>query len=95
MPEVRYFKPRAVPLAELQEITLSMEELEALRLAHMEGLQQKDAAISMNVSRATFGRVLDSAHRKVAQALVEGCALRIAGGNFAIKNPDGRSTGCE
>jgi len=88
LPEVRYFKPRAVPMADLEEVTLTMEELEALRLAHLEGHYQKEAAESMGVSRATFGRVLDAAHRKVAKALVEGCALRIEGGTYALKDSE-------
>jgi len=88
MPGVSYFKPRAVPLAVLEEVILSVEELEALRLAHKEGLYQQAAAERMAVSRATFGRVLDSAHRKVTKALVEGCALRIEGGCFSMIGPE-------
>lgn len=84
MPGVDYFKPRAVPLAALEEIVISVEELEALRLAHMENLYQQEAAERMGVSRATFGRVLDSAHRKVTVALVDGCAVRIKGGAYRI-----------
>lgn len=88
MPGVNYFKPRAVPLSGLVEVTLSVEELEALRLAHKEGLYQQEAAERMRVSRATFGRVLDAAHRKVTKALVEGCALRIEGGAFCMIGPE-------
>lgn len=88
MPGVNYFKPRAVPVALLEEVTLSVEELEALRLAHKEGLYQLQAAERMGVSRATFGRVLDSAHRKVTLALVDGCALRIEGGSFCMTGPE-------
>ena len=88
MPGVTYFKPRAVPMSILEEVTLSVEELEALRLAHKEGLYQADAAARMGVSRATFGRVLDSAHRSVTKALVEGCALRIEGGAFCMIGPE-------
>jgi len=88
MPGVNYFKPRAVPLAALEEVILSVEELEALRLAHKEGLYQQDAAERMGVSRATFGRVLEGAHRKVTKALVEGCALRIEGGSFRMSGPE-------
>lgn len=84
MPGVNYFKPRAVPLSVLEEVILSVEELEALRLAHNEGCYQQEAAGRMGVSRATFGRVLDAAHRKVTKALVEGCALRIEGGAFRL-----------
>lgn len=72
----------------LEEVILSVEEFEALRLAHQEGLYQQAAAERMGVSRATFGRVLDLAHRKVTQALVEGCALRIEGGSFTTIRPD-------
>jgi len=88
MPGVNYFKPRAVPMSVLEEVTLSVEELEALRLAHMEGLYQEGAAERMGVSRSTFGRVLDLAHRKVTKALVEGCALRIEGGSFRLIGPE-------
>jgi predicted DNA-binding protein (UPF0251 family) len=85
---VNDFKPRAVPLSVLEEVVLSVEELEALRLAHQEGLYQQAAAERMAVSRATFGRVLDAAHRKVTRALVEGCALRIEGGSFCMIGPE-------
>lgn len=88
MPGVNYFKPRAVPLSAMEEVVLSVEELEALRLAHKEGLYQQEAAARMGVSRATFGRVLDSAHRIVTTALVEGCALRIEGGSFCMVGPE-------
>lgn len=84
LPGVTYFKPRAVALADLEEVTLSVEELEALRLAHLEELYQLEASQRMGVSRATFGRVLDTAHRKVTKALVNGCALRIEGGSFRM-----------
>ena len=90
LPGVRYFKPRAIPMSELQEVTLDVDELEALRLAHMEGLYQQGAAERMGISRASFGRILASAHQKVTEALVDGCALRIDGGNYHI----GPSEGC-
>ena len=88
MPGVTYFKPRAVPMSVLEEVILPVEELEALRLAHKEGLYQQEASARMGVSRATFGRLLDSAHRKVTKALVEGCALRIEGGSFTMIGPE-------
>jgi predicted DNA-binding protein (UPF0251 family) len=88
LPGVTYFKPWAVPLAALEEVVLSVEEFEALRLAHQEGLYQQEAAARMGVSRATFGRVLEQAHRKVTRALVEGCALRIEGGSFTTIGPE-------
>lgn len=75
-----YFKPRAVPLDVLEEVCLAMDEFEAVRLADLEGLYQEQAADKMGVSRQTFGNILESAHRKIAQALVEGKALKISGG---------------
>lgn len=87
-PEVTYFKPRGVPLTRLEEVRLPLEELEALRLADLEGLPQAAAAASMGVSRHTFGRVLASARRNVAQALVSGQALRIEGGHWVFNEPE-------
>jgi predicted DNA-binding protein (UPF0251 family) len=80
MPPQTHFKPRGVPVAQLEEIQLSVDELEALRLADLEGLYHEDAAARMNVSRPTFGRIVEAARRKVAEALVKGRALKIAGG---------------
>ena len=92
LPPHTYFKPRGVPVAELQEIQLSVDELEALRLADLEGLYHEDAAARMNVSRATFGRIVESARKKVAEVLVKGHALRIEGG--AVEMPGLRSFSC-
>ncbi|MDD3846236.1 MAG: DUF134 domain-containing protein [Syntrophorhabdaceae bacterium] len=75
--ESDYFKPRGMPLADLDEVDLKMDELEALRLADFEGLYQEEAARQMNISRATFGRIVEAAHRKVADAILHGKALRI------------------
>lgn len=76
-PDSTYFKPRGIPLVELEEISITMDELEALRLADYEGLYHEDAAIKMEISRQTFGRILNDAHRKVAECLIKGKALRI------------------
>jgi predicted DNA-binding protein (UPF0251 family) len=83
-PEVTYFKPAGVPLRSLEEVRLSVEELEAIRLKDLEGLEQEQGAESMNVSRPTFQRVLASARRKIADALLNGKAIRIEGGNFEL-----------
>jgi predicted DNA-binding protein (UPF0251 family) len=64
-------------LTELEEVAVSMDEIEALRLADYEGLYHEDAAERMEISRQTFGRVLSGARRKVAECLVKGKALRI------------------
>jgi len=63
---------------------LTLDEFEAVRLADLEGLYQEQAAEKMKVSRQTFGRIIESAHRKVAAALVKGKALRIEGGNIQM-----------
>ncbi len=84
-PKVDYFKPRGVPLRELAEVRLSVEELEALRLVEIENLEHEKAAALMNISRQTFGRVLSAARQAVARAVVLGQALRIEGGDYALK----------
>ncbi|MBN1283639.1 MAG: DUF134 domain-containing protein [Proteobacteria bacterium] len=76
-----YFKPRGIPLSDLQEVILRLDEIEAMRLADIEGLYHEEAAAKMNVSRQTFDRILNSAHRTVAGALINGKAIRIEGGN--------------
>lgn len=78
--EFRVFKPAGTPLRELSVVRLDLDGLEALRLADREGLYQEAAAEQMGVSRATFGRILAGAHARVAEALLEGKALRIGGG---------------
>ena len=84
LPRVTYFKPAGVPLAHLQEVRLPIEEAEALRLKDIEGLEQKDCAQKMRVSRPTFARILLSARRKTADALLNGKAIRIEGGNYEM-----------
>jgi predicted DNA-binding protein (UPF0251 family) len=84
MPGVTFFKPAGVPLRELEQVRLSVEEAEAIRLKEMEGLEQEAGAEKMNVSRPTFQRILASARQKMADALLNGKAIRIEGGNFKI-----------
>lgn len=74
--EAEYFKPRGRRMAELEEIFLEADELEALRLADLEDRYQNDAADLMGVSRQTFGNIVKRAHRKVADALINGKAIR-------------------
>jgi uncharacterized protein len=80
-PYVPYFKPRGAPLINLGEVCVNIDELEALRLADYEGLYHEQAALNMSISRATFGRILGEARHKVAEALIEGKALRIETAN--------------
>ena len=84
LPDCVLFKPAGVPSVELTEITLTMDELEALRLADLEGLYQQEAACRMGVSRQTFGRIVTAARGKVARVLVEGLALKIDGGKIEL-----------
>jgi len=83
-PDVTFFKPAGIPLRFLEEVHLSVEEVEAIRLKDIQGLEQEQGAEQMNVSRPTFQRVLASARRKIADALLNGKAIRIGGGNFEI-----------
>jgi predicted DNA-binding protein (UPF0251 family) len=87
LPQANYYKPRGVPLSVLEEITLTVDEFEAIRLTDLEGLYQADAAEKMNISRQTLGRILESAHKKIADALVHGKALLIKGGPIQIITP--------
>jgi predicted DNA-binding protein (UPF0251 family) len=87
LPQANFYKPRGIPLAILQHITLTVDELEAIRLADLQGLYQEQAAEKMNISRQTFGRVLESAHKKIADALVNGKALLIEGGPIELAVP--------
>jgi predicted DNA-binding protein (UPF0251 family) len=79
-PDATYFKPRGIPLRDLDEIVLGLDEFEAFRLADLEGCSHEDVGYRMNVSRSTAGRLLAEARRKVARALFTGSALRIEGG---------------
>jgi len=83
-PPCSYFKPRGIPLSELDEILLGFDELEALRLADLEGMYQEEAAEKMKISRPTFARIVETARRKVAEALVKGKALKLEGGNIMM-----------
>ncbi len=78
-PNVTYFKPRGIPLAMLEEVVLTGDELEAIRLKYQKGLEQIESAKKMKVSQSTFQRILDKANKKIANALVEGKAIKIEG----------------
>lgn len=76
----------------LEEVSLTLDEIEAIRLADLEGMYQDQVAKKMNVSRQTVGRILASAHKKIAEALVLGKAIRMEGGSIQFKSNsmDGR-----
>jgi predicted DNA-binding protein (UPF0251 family) len=81
-PEITYFKPAGIPLRELSEVILPLDEVEAIRLAELEDLDQEEAAKKMKISRITFQRILHRAHKKIAESLIYGKALRIEGGEI-------------
>ncbi|MEE8182771.1 MAG: DUF134 domain-containing protein [Thermoplasmata archaeon] len=85
LPESSYFQPRGVDPAELNTVTLTLVDLEAIRLVDLLGLTQEEAAAQMGVSRKTFWNDLKSARKKVAMALTRGFALRIEGGNYILR----------
>jgi predicted DNA-binding protein (UPF0251 family) len=84
IPAVTHFKPAGIPLYSLEEVNLTVEEVEAIRLKDLEGLEQEDCAQRMRISRPTFHRVLESARGKLADALLNGKAITIKGGNFEL-----------
>ena len=91
-PAATVFKPAGCARTNLENVELRLDELEAVRLADLEGLYQEGAAGEMGVSRATFGRLLAEAHRKIADALVNGKALIVKGGNVIM--PEQREFSC-
>ncbi len=83
-PNCKYFKPSGIPLYILEEVNLNLDELEAIRLADLENLYQEEAAEKMGISRQTFGNILNSAHKKIADALINVKAIKIEGGVIKI-----------
>ncbi len=77
IPKVKYFKPKGIPLSILEEVCLTHDEFEAIKLYHVKNLQQIQAAQQMNISQPTFARTLCYAHKKIANALVNGLAIKI------------------
>ncbi len=96
-PSAVLFKPAGVPACALEQVTLTLDEVEALRLADLKGLYQEQAAQEMKISRPTFSRIVEEARRKVADALIHGKALRLEGGTVRMKGetemPRRESTG--
>ena len=82
IPTVPYFVPSEKDIDEIPGNVLKLEELEAVRLKDLEGLEQEECAQKMQVSRPTFQRILISAREKITDSLVNGKTLKIEGGNF-------------
>ena len=83
-PGVTFFKPRGIPLRNLQQVVITVDELEAMRLADFLEMTQEEVAQRMQVSRPTVTRMLSRAHRVVAEALVHGKAICIQGGDYRL-----------
>jgi predicted DNA-binding protein (UPF0251 family) len=84
-PGISFFKPQGVPLRILDQVCIGVDELEAMRLADLESLSQEEAAQRMNVSRATFGRIVARGRNQVTDALVNGKAILIEGGEVTVR----------
>ena len=93
-PEAVYFKPRGVPCSGLAEVELTLDELEALKLADLNGEYHLDAAKKMNVSRQTFGIIIEKARKKLADAIVNGKALKIGGGIYSFPGQGHKNNKC-
>ncbi len=95
VPEATSYRPVGTSRGACVETVLSLDELEAVRLADYEGLYQEQAAAHMGVSRQTFGRIVESARKKIAGALVHGKPLKIEGGTVSLgRRAGGRCTSC-
>lgn len=79
-PNVHYFKPQGIPLRHLEEVILEPDEIEALKLHDIDCLEHVEAAKKMKISQPTFGRILDSAYKKIAEGIIIGKAIRIEEG---------------
>jgi predicted DNA-binding protein (UPF0251 family) len=88
-PGVTYFKPRDVPLSKLKEVELTIDELETMRLSNIEKLGQEESAKKMGIHQSTFQRTLTRAREKVTDALVNGKAVKIHGGDYTMPGKDG------
>lgn len=80
------FKPIGISRKYLQQISLSIDEYEALRLADYEGLSHNEAADEMEISRSTFTRLIEQSRKKLANFIVRGASLLIEGGNIHFRN---------
>lgn len=93
-PNVTYFKPRAVPLSELEEIEITIDELETLRLTNLEKLNQTIAAKKMNIHQSTFHRTLLRAREKITDGIINGKAIKIKGGEYKLNKIQSNSCIC-
>ena len=88
-PNATYFKPAGIPMVNLKEIVLSFDEVEAMRLVDFEEMEQNAAGKKMKISQSTLSRLLKSGRKKLTDAIVNGQAIKIQGGNFKMVRPAG------
>lgn len=79
-----YFKPAGVKMIDLEEAILTVDEFESVRLKDLGGLDEVTAAKKMNISQPTFNRLVSSARKKIADAIVNGKAIKIEGGVYKM-----------
>jgi len=94
-PQTTYFKPRGIPMSSLEENILTVDELEALRLKNYKKLEQVKCAKKMKISQSTFQRILCLANQKIADALINGKAIKIEGGVIKMNGEEKRKFKCE
>jgi len=94
-PDVTYFKPTGVRMIELEETILTVDEFEAIRLKDLKEIEQEKAAKKMGISQPTFHRLITSARKKIADAIVNGKAIRIEGGTFRLVGRKGTESHIE
>lgn len=92
-PAVTYFKPAGIPMANLKENILSFDEMEAIRFVDSERIKQNEAGKKMKISQSTLSRLLKEGRKKLADAIIQGNAIKIQGGNFKMAIPRGRGLG--
>lgn len=93
-PVYQHFKPVGIPRRFLKSVSMTLDEYEAIRLADYQGLEHRDAAESMKISRPTFTRLIEKARHKIAQVLVEGQELVFSGGNVEYQHTRHRCRDC-
>ncbi|WP_135612840.1 DUF134 domain-containing protein [Methanococcoides sp. AM1] len=86
---VRHFKPSGTCLKDLEEVNITIDELETLRLSYLEKMKQENAAQTMEIHQSTFQRTLQRTLQKIADALVNGKSIRVEGGDYTMPGKDG------
>lgn len=76
-PNSSYFKPAGIKMVDLEESMLTLSEFEAIRLVDLEEISQEDAGVQMKVSQSTLSRILKIGRKKIADAIVNGKAIKI------------------